>query len=114
MMHIALRTEVLADALEKLASHDVGRTALASVALNNAGCATPMINQDTPESQMSLPVDKEKLPFLKLWQNFASALETVELNLNQPLLLSLIGRFAQAANALTDSDRRYHCFVHVY
>lgn len=113
-MQIALRTEVLADALEKLASHDVGRTALASVALDNAGCATPMSNQDTPESQMPLAGDKDKLPFLKLWQNFASALEAVELNPSQPLLLNLIRRFAQAANVLTDSDRRYHCFVNVY
>lgn len=105
VMQIALRTEVLADALEKLASHDVGRTALASVALDNAGCATPMSNRDTPESQIPLAVDKDKPPFLKLWQNFASALEAVELNHNQPLLLSLIRRFAQAANVLTDSDR---------
>lgn len=103
MTHIEPQTEVLADALEKLASHDVGRAALASVTLGNAGCSTPMTNQDTPESQVSWAFDKDNPPLLKLWQNFASAMELVESN---PAHLSLVLRFAQIASVLTDSGQR--------
>lgn len=95
--------EVLADALEKLASHDVGRAALASVALGHAGCATPMINQDTPESQVPLALDKDSPPLLKLWQNFASAMGILESN---TVHLRLVQRFAQVASVITDSGQR--------
>lgn len=97
------QTEVLADALEKLASHDVGRAALASVALGHAGGATPTINQDAPESQVSLAFDKDSPPLLKLWQNFASTMGLVELN---AVHLRLVQRFAQVASVITGSGQR--------
>lgn len=102
MMHIEPQTEVLADAFEKLASHDVGRAAFASVALG-IGCATTMTNQDTPEPQVSWAFDKDHPPLLKLWQNFGSAMELVGLN---PAYLRLVLRFAQVASFLTDSGQR--------
>lgn len=108
MMHIEPQVEVLADALEKLASHDVGRAAFASIALGDAGCATPMTNQDTPETQVSWAFDKDNPPLLKFWQNFASAMELEESN---PAYLRLVLRFAQVANVLTDSGQRYHCLI---
>ena len=98
-----LQTEVLADALEKFASHDVGRAALASVALGHLGHATPTVIQDTPESQVPLAVDKDSPPLLKLWQNFASAMGLVELNI---VHLRLVLRFAQVANVITGSGQR--------
>lgn len=102
-MHLEPHAEVLADALEKLASHDGGRAALASVALGNAGCAPPMTIQDTSESQVSWVFNKDNPPLLKLWQNFASAMELVESN---PAHLRLVLRFAQVASVLTDSGHR--------
>jgi hypothetical protein len=103
MMHMEPQTEVLADALEKLASHDVGRAALASVALGHAGNAPPMVNQDIPESQVSLTFDKDSPPLLKFWQKFASAMGLVELN---AVHLRLIQRFAQVATVITESGQR--------
>nr|XP_024360975.1 uncharacterized protein LOC112275138 isoform X1 [Physcomitrium patens] len=100
LMHVEPQIEVLADAFEKLASHDVGRAAVASVALGHAGCATHMNNHDTPESQISGVFHKASPPFLKLWQNLVSAMGLVELN---PVLVRLVRRFAQVAIVLTES-----------
>lgn len=102
-MHVEPQIEVLADAFEKLASHDVGRAAVASVALGHAGCATHMNNHDTPESQISGVFHKASPPFLKLWQNLVSAMGLVELN---PVLVRLVRRFAQVAIVLTESGHR--------
>ena len=102
-MHMEANTEVLADALEKLASHDVGRAALASVALGHPGYTTLTINQDTPESQVSSIFERDSPPLLKLWQNFASAMELVELN---SVHVRLVQRFAQVASVLIESGQR--------
>lgn len=96
--------EILALALDKLGSHDLGRAALATVAMGQPGIAPSVTNEDLPESEPSLIPDRDSLPWIKLWQNLAAALDSNE-KFN-PVHVGLIQRFALAATVLSDSGQR--------
>lgn len=96
--------EILALALDKLGSHDLGRAALARVAMSQPGITPSVTNEDLLESESSLVADRDSLPWIKLWQNLAAALDSNEI-LN-PVHVGLIRRFALAATVLSDSGQR--------
>lgn len=96
--------EILALALDKLGSHDLGRVALASVAMSQPGITPSVTNEDLLEAESSLVADRDSLPWIKLWQNLAAALDSNEI-LN-PVHVGLIRRFALAATVLSDSGQR--------
>jgi hypothetical protein len=95
--------EILALALDKLGSHDLGRAALAST-MSQPGITPSVTNEDLLESESSLVADRDSLPWIKLWQNLAAALDSNEI-LN-PVHVGLIRRFALTATVLSDSGQR--------
>lgn len=107
VLPLGRHTEVLAFAWEKLASHDIGRAAMASVAMCPPGSIPPTTGQEPADSDPAWASERDKLPLLILWQKVATALGSFgNLNLG---LVGLIRRLAVAATVFANSGDRYDC-----
>lgn len=99
VMSLGKHSLVLAGVWEKLANHELGRAALASVAVCQQGSVQPSVSQDISDPEPAQPPDRDNPPLLVLWQKMS-----VEFESNKTLRPSLVGvihHFARGANALS-------------
>ncbi len=107
VMSLGKHSLVLAGVWEKLANHELGRAALASVAVCQQGAVQPSVSQDLSDPEPAQPPDRDNPPFLVLWQKIS-----VEFESNKTLRPSLVGviyHFARGANALSHQGQRLAC-----
>ncbi|CAM6062600.1 unnamed protein product [Sphagnum tenellum] len=93
VMSLGKHSLVLAGVWEKLANHELGRAALASVAVQ------PCVSQDLSDPEPAQPPDRDNPPLLVLWQKISVEFESNKTL--RPSLVEVIHHFARGANALS-------------
>jgi hypothetical protein len=101
VMSLGKHSLVLAGVWEKLANHELGRAALASVAVQ------PSVSQDLSDPEPAQPPDRDNPPLLVLWQKISVEFESNKTL--RPSLVEVIHHFARGANALSHQGQRLAC-----
>ncbi len=107
VMSLGKHSLVLAGVWEKLANHELGQAALASVAVCQPGAVQPNVNQDLSDPEPAQPPDRDNPPLLVLWQKISVEFESNKTL--RPSLVEVIHHFARGANALSHQGQRLAC-----